>query len=87
VGPTTGIAQNGIQVSRGASAQVLANTVSGNQYTGGGAASSAGVLLYGGCGDPLVKYANHPTCTTAQPYVTYRIDTTGSLNPLVIFNS
>ena len=32
-------------------------------------------------------YANHPTCTTAQPYVTYRIDTTGSLNPLVIFNS
>jgi hypothetical protein len=29
--------------------------VSGNQYSGGGAASSAGVLLYGGCGDPLVK--------------------------------
>ena len=158
------IAQNGIQVSRGASAQVLDNTVSGNQYSGGGAASSAGVLLYGGCGDPLVKdvsvagntltnndvgaelsnsdpscanppstktddvvagnrisdsavtntsgasttplcgyqagvqefgnhdvitenhisgtgYLNHPTCTTAQPYVTYRIDTTGSLEP------
>jgi hypothetical protein len=164
------IAQNGIQVSRGAFAQVLDNTVSGNQYSGGGAASSAGVLLYGGCGDPLVKnvtvagntltnndvgadlsnsdpscanppstkthdvvagnrisdsavtntsgasttplcgyqagvqefgnhdvitenrisgtgYLNHPTCTTAQPYVTYRIDTTGSLDPLVIFNS
>ena len=32
-------------------------------------------------------YLNHPTCTTAQPYVTYRIDTTGSLDPLVIFNS
>ena len=164
------IAQNGIQVSRGASAQVLDNTVSGNQYSGGGAASSAGVLLYGGCGDPLVKnvavtgntltnndvgaelsnsdpscanppssktddvvaankisdsavtntsgasttplcgyqagvqdfgshdvitenhisgtgYLNHPTCTTAQPYVTARIDTTGSLDPVVIFNS
>ena len=164
------IAQNGIQVSRGASAQILGNTVSGNQYSGGGAASSAGVVIYGGCGDPLVKdvsvtgntlinndvgadlsnadpscanppstktndviagnrisdsavtntsgasttplcgyqagvqdfgnhdvitenrisgtgYLNHPTCTTAQPYVTYRIDTTGSLDPFVIFNS
>jgi hypothetical protein len=163
------IAQNGIQVSRGAFAQVVDNTVSGNQYSGGGAASSAGILLYGGCGDPLVKnvsvagntltnndvgadlsnsdpscvnppstktddvvagnrisdsavtntsgasttplcgyqagvqefgnhdvvtknrisgagYQNHPTCTTAQPYVTYRIDTTGSLDPLVVFN-
>ena len=48
VGPTPGIAQNGIQVSRGASGQVLDNTVRGNQYTGGGAASLAGVLLYGG---------------------------------------
>ena len=169
-GPTTGIAQNGIQVSRGATGRILDNTVRGNQYTGGGAASSAGVLLYGGCGDPLVKhvsvagntltnndvgadlsnsdpscanppstktddvvtgnrisdsavtntsgasttplcgyqagvqefgnhdvitenrisgtgYLNHPACTTAQPYVTYRIDTTGSLDPVVIFNS
>jgi len=32
-------------------------------------------------------YLNHPDCTVAQPYVTYRIDTTGSLDPLVIFNS
>ena len=40
--------QNGIQVSRGASAQILDNTVSRNQYSGTGAASSAGVLLYGG---------------------------------------
>jgi hypothetical protein len=169
VGPTTGIAQNGIQVSRGAAGKVLDNTVRGNQYTGGGAASSAGVLLYGGCGDPLVTgvsvtgntltnndvgadlsnadpscanppstktadvvadnrisdsavtntsgasttplcgyqagvsdfgnhdvitanhisgtgYLNHPNCTVAQPYVTYRIDTTGSLDPLVVFN-
>ena len=164
------IAQNGIQVSRGAFAQILDNMVSGNQYSGPGAASSAGVLLYGGCGDPLVKdvsvagntlinndvgallsnadpscanppstrtddvvtanrisdsavtnttgastsptcgyqagvqeygnhdmitenhisgtgYLNHSTCTTAQPYVTFQIDTTGSLDPLVIFNS
>lgn len=41
------IVQNGIQVSRGASAQILGNTVSGNQYSGGGAASSAGVVIHG----------------------------------------
>lgn len=169
-GPTETIAQNGIQVSDGAAAQVERSTVRGNQYTGGGATSSTGILLYGGCGAPLVKnvivagnalinndigvaasnsepnctvasgtrtddeitenhisdsavtnttgestspacgyqagvsdfgnhdviikndisgagYANHPTCTTAQPYVTYKVDTTGSVDPLVLFNS
>jgi hypothetical protein len=164
------IAQNGIQISRGAAAKVLDNTVSGNQYSGApGTASSAGVLIYGGCGDPLVMgvsvtgntltnndvgadlenadpscanppstktddvvadnrisdsavtntggasttplcgyqagvqefgnhdviaanhisgtgYLNHPNCTVAQPYLTYRIDTSGSLDPLVVFN-
>jgi hypothetical protein len=31
-------------------------------------------------------YADHPTCTTAQPYVTFPIDSTGSVDPLVYFN-
>jgi hypothetical protein len=48
------IAQNGIQVSRGASAQVRNNIVTGNSYTGSSFASSGGILIFGGCGDPLV---------------------------------
>jgi hypothetical protein len=31
-------------------------------------------------------YANHPTCTTAQPYVTFPIDTTGAIDPILFFN-
>jgi hypothetical protein len=31
-------------------------------------------------------YQNHPTCTVAQPYVTYKIDTRGSADPLVLLN-
>jgi hypothetical protein len=163
------IAQNGIQVSRGASGQVTANTVRGNQYSGAGAAADGGILIYGGCGDPLVThvsvagntltsndvgvyldnsasdcqsapstatgnevsgnrisspavtnttgestspacgyqagisdlgnrdvialnsisgagYANHPTCSPAQPYVTHQVDTAGSRSPVVLFN-
>jgi hypothetical protein len=166
------IAQNGIQVTDGAFAQITDNTVSGNQYSGGGNASSTGVLIFGGCGTPLESnirvagnvltnndigvyvwngspdpsctvaprtgtydsvtgnrisdsavtntsgqstsplcgyqagiqefgnhdviayndisgagYLNHPTCTTTQSYVTFRIDTTGSIDPLVAFNN
>jgi hypothetical protein len=33
---------------------VYNNSISANQYTGAGVASSTGVLLFGGCGDPLV---------------------------------
>jgi hypothetical protein len=165
------IAQNGIQVSDGASGRVVGNTVSANQYSGSGFATSAGVLIFGGCGYPLTKhvlvaentlvnndvgvnpwngnsdpsctvvtstrtdevvtrnrisdsavtntsgtsnsplcgyqagvqdlgnhdviafneisgagYAKHPTCTTAQRYVTFGIDTRGSVDPLVYFN-
>jgi hypothetical protein len=31
-------------------------------------------------------YASHPACTT-QPYFTYKVDTTGSVDPLVLFSS
>jgi hypothetical protein len=64
-GATPYIAQNGIQISTGATGQVIHSTISGNNYTGTGEASSTGVLVYGGgssCsgGDPqsgLVRYA------------------------------
>jgi hypothetical protein len=49
------IAQNGIQVSRGAAGEVSDNTVAANAYTGANEATSAGVLIYGGAGDPLTK--------------------------------
>lgn len=46
------IAQNGIQIGRGAAAQVTHNTVSGNSYTGTGGASDGGILVFGGaCGE------------------------------------
>jgi hypothetical protein len=47
-GPVSYIAQNGIQVGYGAKADVSANNVSGNAYTGPGGASSAGILVVGG---------------------------------------
>jgi hypothetical protein len=47
------IAQNGIEVLRGASGDVTHNVVSANQYSGPNNASSGGVLIFGGCGDPL----------------------------------
>ena len=63
-GATPYIAQNGIQISTGATGLVVDSTISGNNYTGTGEASSTGVLVYGGgssCsgGDPqsgLVRY-------------------------------
>ena len=42
------IAQNGIQVSRGATGTITGNTVTGNAYTGTNIASSSGILLIGG---------------------------------------
>ena len=56
-GATPGIAQNGIQLSRGATGSVTGSSVSGNNYTGTGGASSAGILVFGGCGMPLVQHA------------------------------
>lgn len=53
LGPVGFIAQNGIQIAYGAAGQIMRNTVTGNSYTGGGN-SSTGILLFGGCGYPLV---------------------------------
>jgi hypothetical protein len=47
-GATPYIAQNGIQISTGAHGLVVDSTISGNNYTGTGEASSTGVLIYGG---------------------------------------
>jgi hypothetical protein len=47
------IAQNGIEVARGAVGQVEDNSVSDNSYTGTAPASSGGILVFGGCGDPV----------------------------------
>lgn len=53
-GPTPLIGRNGIQISRGATGQVHDSTISGNEYSGGSPdGAAAGVLVYGGCGDPL----------------------------------
>jgi hypothetical protein len=46
VGPTPIIAQNGIQISRGATAIVRNNTVTGNIFTGPGGDISTGILLF-----------------------------------------
>ncbi|HVS79321.1 MAG TPA: hypothetical protein VHD84_03500 [Candidatus Saccharimonadales bacterium] len=48
-------AQNGIQISRGATGSVTNSTVADNAYSGSGEATAAGVLVYGGYGDPLAK--------------------------------
>jgi hypothetical protein len=64
-GPTPAIAQNGIQFSFGATGSVTRSTITGNNYTGTGVASSTGILVFGGggsaCGigpsSPLVRYA------------------------------
>ena len=52
-GPTIVAAQNGIQIGRGAKGDVHNNTISANQYTGSGQTEATGVLIFGGCGDPL----------------------------------
>jgi hypothetical protein len=53
-GATPSIAQNGIQISNGATGSVTRSTVTGNNYTGPANASSTGILVFGGCGSPLV---------------------------------
>jgi parallel beta-helix repeat protein len=55
VGPTTLIAQNGIQITEGTTAQVSNNTVTGNEFTGTNSGpdptanvQSVGILIFGG---------------------------------------
>jgi hypothetical protein len=52
-GQTSTIARNGIEIVRGATGTVNKSTVSNNEYTGTNGSAAAGVLVYGGCGDPL----------------------------------
>jgi hypothetical protein len=52
-GPTPTIAQNGIQISDGATGSVTDSTVTGNNYTGTGDTSATGLLVFGGCGSGL----------------------------------
>lgn len=57
-GPVDYIAQNGIQVSLGATGDVGQNTVTGNEYTGPNGASSGGILVFGGCGGAISAHVN-----------------------------
>ena len=65
-GPTPYIAQNGIQLSFGATGSVTRSVITGNNYTGANNASAAGILIFGGggsvCGlgaaSPLVDRAS-----------------------------
>ncbi len=57
-GPTSAIAQNGIEYLDGATGKVTDSSVSGNNYTGTGNASSGGILVFGGCGSSLVRDAH-----------------------------
>jgi hypothetical protein len=52
-GPVIYIAQNGIQIGYGGDGLIMRNQVTGHSYTGANNASSAGILIYGGCGDAL----------------------------------
>jgi parallel beta-helix repeat protein len=54
-GPTPNIGQNAIQISRGASATVTDNTVSGSAYTGPQEVEATGILVFGPIGDVLVS--------------------------------
>jgi hypothetical protein len=64
-GATPAIAQNGIQVSFGATASVSRSTITGNNYTGSGNTEATGILVAGGggsacgigAGSPLVRNA------------------------------
>jgi hypothetical protein len=57
-GRVNSIAENGIELVFGASGTIWHNAVSGNAYTGTGNAVSTGILVFGGCGDPMVTGVN-----------------------------
>jgi hypothetical protein len=64
-GATPAIAQNGIQISLGATGSVTHSTITGNNYTGTGVASSAGILVFGGGGAVCGIGANSPLVRNA----------------------
>ena len=74
-GPIAYIAENGIQISRGATATVTGNTVSGHSYTPY-TASSAGILLY----EPGATVVSGNTLTNNQ----IGIDSYDPRGPIVI---
>ncbi len=53
IGPTSAIAQNGVQIAFGAVGSVTNDVVTGDNYTGVNDADSTGILVFGGCGEPL----------------------------------
>ncbi|HMF04509.1 MAG TPA: right-handed parallel beta-helix repeat-containing protein [Acidimicrobiia bacterium] len=57
-GPVSYIAQNGIQVSRGATANMAGNTVSGHTYSQAPSSSSTGVLIFQGGSGIVVNNNN-----------------------------
>src|SRR5207248_3026944 len=77
-GPTAVIAQNGIQISRGASAQITHNDVSGNSYTGTAPATGEGILLY----QPGSVTVDHNTVSRND----VGIDVFGATNPVIDHN-
>jgi hypothetical protein len=64
-GATPYTAQNGIQVSFGATALVTHSSITGNNYTGLNYASAARILVYGGGGSVCGLGANSPLVTRA----------------------
>jgi hypothetical protein len=52
-GPIPDIAQNGLQIGFGGDGMIMRNQVTGHSYTGPGGVSSAGILIFGGCGSDL----------------------------------
>ena len=81
-GSTSAIAQNGIEYLDGATGKATDNSVSGNNYTGTGNASSAGILVYGGCGSPLIRDA-HFTKNTLTGLLPLEMFVDGAGNVLV----
>ena len=65
----------------GATGDIHNNTVTGNAYTGANDASSAGILVFGGCGDPVTAPDTHDNTLSENDigiyYANYNDDCTG----------
>ncbi|HEV2749193.1 MAG TPA: right-handed parallel beta-helix repeat-containing protein [Gemmatimonadales bacterium] len=78
IGPTPIIAQNGVQASRGATAEIRHNFVSGNIYTGVQPAASSGILLF----QPRTVLTEHNTATSNDVSIWLNDAPAGSMTPL-----